>query len=118
MYVHCAPCSIKLDTLCSNTRVKIFYKNRDKLTQNQVEGFKNEALESRILQSLRKNEHLEFSGLGETSFLMMFRFKFGVCEKEAIKLLEKLISDRVVYVGADHAVHVHQDVLEQIRGLY
>ena len=107
-----------MDTVCSNTRVKIFYKDRDKLTQNQVEGFKNEALESRILQSLRKNEHLEFSGLGETSFLMMFRFKFGVCEKEAIKLLEKLISDNVVHIGADHTVHVHQDVLKQIRGLY
>ena len=107
-----------MDTLCSNTRVKIFYKNRDKLEPNQVKDFKNQALESRILQSLRKDEHLEFSGLGETSFLMMFRFKFGVCEKDAIKLLEKLISDNIVHIGADHAVHVHKDVLERIRGLY
>ena len=114
----CGPCSVKLNTVCSNTRVKIFYKNRDKLEKNKAEEFKNDALELRILQSLRKDEHQEFSGLGETSFLMMFRFKFGVCEKDAIKLLEKLNSDRVVHLYADHTVHVDKEFLEQIKGQF
>ena len=112
----CGPCSVEKDEDCSNSRVKIFYKSRDKLDHQRVENFKIEALESRILQSLREKEHLQFSGLGETSFLMMVRFKLGVCEKEAVKLLEKLKSDNVVHIDADHAVHVHMDVLERIRG--
>ena len=112
----CGPCSVEKDLPCSNPTVNTFYKNRDRLDQAQVEDFKNQALESRILQSLRKEEHLQFSGRGETSLLKMIRFKLGVCEKEAVKLLEKLISDRVVHLGADNTVHVHQEVIHKITG--
>ena len=109
----CGPCSVEEYLPCSNPTVKIFYKNRDRLDQ---EDFKNQALGYRILQSLRKKEHLQFSGRGETSLLKMVRFKLGVCEKEAMKLLEKLISDRVVHLGADNTVHVHQEVIHKNTG--
>ena len=46
----------------------------------------------------------------------MVRFKLGVCEKEAVKLLEKFISDGVVHLGADNTVHVHQEDIHKITG--
>ena len=93
----------------------MFYKNKDTLGPDEFEGYKNDALELRILQSLKLGEHLQFSGRGETSFIMFLRFKFRVCEETAIKMLNKLIFDRVVHMDADHVVHVNMEVVEQIR---
>ena len=62
-----------------------------------------------LLQS-EDEEHLQFPGSSKPDFILFLRFKFGLCEKEAITVFDRLQADRAVGV-TEGTVEVNQEMV-------
>ena len=112
----CGSCSVKEDILCSNQKMKIFYQDKEKMSREELEDYKYQGLVSRALQSIEDKEHLQFPGSSKPDFILFLRFKFGLCEKEAGTVFDRLQADRAVDVNEQHSVLVKEEVVKQLLG--
>ena len=66
------------------------------MSPEELDEFKYKGLTSRVLQSFKEKEHLEFPGSSKPDFILFLRFKFGLCEKEAVTVFDRLQADKAV----------------------
>ena len=64
------------------------------MSQEELDEYKYQGLTSRALQSFEEKEHLQFPGSSKPDFILFLRFKFGLCEKEAVNVFDRLQADK------------------------
>ena len=73
------------------------------MSQEELDEYKYQGLASRALQSFEEKEHLQFPGSSKPDFILFLRFKFGLCEKEALTVFDRLqancIEHKLKYSG-------------------
>ena len=86
------------------------------MSREELDDYKYQGLVSRALQSFGNKEHLQFPGSSKPDFILFLRFKFGLCDKEAVTVFDRLQDYSAVSVDKYHCAVVNQEIVRWLIG--